>query len=261
MLPILISIPHASNFVPKNIRKMMKLTDKQIASYSDLYTDEIYDLHNCYQVKAHASRLVVDPNRAPDDIITESRLAHEGAVVQIAEDGRVIYKKGSLPTEKQMADRVETYHDNFHRRLEELKSKCKFLLDAHSYKNFGPITKPDAEKERPDICLGNRGYTTCSRQHTNFFFNFFKGLGYSVKVNDPYDGNYILGYHCHRTLFPGIQLEIKESLYMNDKTLRPRKKHVAELNEQVGQVVKEFCERFFPKKRFWGIPTFSQVFL
>lgn len=247
MLPIVVSIPHCSNFIPPSIREKMMLTDHQIASYSDLYTDRIFDLSNCHLVKARASRLVVDPNRAGDFIITENHLAHEGAVVQITEDEKPIYKEHDLPSEQEIKGRIEEYHDTFHRQVEELTSSCQFLIDGHSYKSVGPSTKHDAGKERADICLGNRDFTTCNREQTNFFYTFFERLGYSVAVNDPYEGKYILGYHCNRNRFPGLQIEVNRKLYMNEETLDPYDDRIATINRHIYDLTESFAERFLSK--------------
>ena len=102
----------------------------------------------------------------------------------------------------------------------------------------------NAEKERADIVLGNRSYTTCSREHTFFFKRFFERHGFSVAINDPYSGKYILGYHCSRKHLPGIQIEINRKHYMDENSLQKNPKRVRELNALIKEVVKEFYEKF-----------------
>jgi len=243
-LPILICIPHSSVYVPKKIRQGFLLTSHEIASYSDLYTDEIFNIPNVYKVKCDVSRLVCDPNRAPDDIISEAHLSTDGVVIQIAEDLKQIYKIGRNPTIESVEKRLKKYHDTFHEKIDKMLPKIKFLIDGHSLKSIGPPTKPDAGKKRADIVLGNRSYTTCSREHTFFFKRFFEKHGFSVAINDPYSGKYILGYHCSRKHLPGIQIEINRKRYMDEKSLRKNPKKIRELNALVKEVMEEFYEKF-----------------
>ena len=110
--PILVSIPHGSTFVPVDLRKIMKLTDFQVKKQSDPYTDEIFDVPNAHVVKGRISRLVVDLNRAPDDIEMEHELSNKGVVVSVDIDGNQIYK--TPPSLEIITERVEKYHYAFH---------------------------------------------------------------------------------------------------------------------------------------------------
>lgn len=233
--PILVSIPHASTFVPAELRRLMLISDKEIKSHSDLYTDDIFHLPKCYIVKAKISRLVVDPNRAPDDIEMECKLCHDGVVVSVSENGNQIYK--TPPSVDSIFQRVRKYHDTFHAEIDALMPHVKFLIDGHSMAHLGPVTKHDAGAPRPDIALGNRNYTTCSREMTLRIFEFFENEGLSVKINDPYEGKYVVGYHCSRKTVPGIQIEFNRRLFMNEKTLMPKKTGIKKMNALMKKLV------------------------
>lgn len=235
--PVLIAIPHSSTFVPVDLRRLMLFDENQIRKQSDLYTDEIFGLPEAYVVKTGISRLVVDVNRAPDDIEAECKLGHEGVVVSVDEFGEQIYREA--PDVDEIVERVTKYHDPFHKEIEDLAAsgKVRFLIDGHSLWSVGPSMREGAGKERADIVLGNRDYTTCSRDMTLKIVSFFKNLGFSVSVNDPYPGKYVLGYHCSRRGLPGIQIEINRKLYMNEKTLRKRKADIKKLRGIVEDLV------------------------
>jgi len=158
--PILVVIPHSSIFVPPNLRQALLVSNLDIKKHADLATDKIFDIPQTYTAKAKISRLVIDPNRAPDDIEMEYRLGHQGVVVSVTEEGKPIYK--NPPTIETISKRVEKYHDKFHEEINKLIPKVKFLIDGHSMKRVGPAMKIDAGKKRVDIILGNREYTTCS---------------------------------------------------------------------------------------------------
>lgn len=239
-LPILITIPHCSTFVPADLRRMMTLTDAQIKRQNDPFTDEIFDIPAAHVVKARISRLVADLNRAPDDIEMEYRLSNDGVVVSVDYDGKPIYK--TPPAIETVFERVHKYHDTFHDKVDELKPDVRFLIDGHSLRSVGPSTKKDAGKERADIILGNRDFTTCSRNMTKKIMQFFQDRGFHVKVNDPYSGRYLLGYHCSRKTLPGIQIEVNEKLYMNEKTYRPNQQKIQDLQGIMARLVKEIAE-------------------
>jgi len=238
--PILITIPHCSTFVPADLRKLMMLKDAGIKKMSDPFTDIIFDIPRAHVVKARISRLVADLNRAPDDIETEAKLSKAGVVVSIDLDGNPIYK--TPPSMEMVHERVQKYHETFHDKVDELKPKAKFLIDGHSLRSVGPSTREDSGKQRADIILGNRDYTTCSRHMTYKIMKFFEDRGFTVKINDPYKGAYLIGYHCSRKGLPGIQVEVNEKLFMNEKTRRPYKAKIDELRKIMAWLVKEIAE-------------------
>jgi len=232
---------HCSHFVPKEIKKIMALNKTDILRQSDLYTDQIFNIADCHVVKSKISRLVVDMNRAPDDIEAEMELCDSCVVVKITSDGKIVYKKP--PTVDMIMTRVEKYHNDFHDEVLELAEGAKFLIDGHSMWSKAPKMKEDAGKARPDICLGNRRFATCDAITTNYIKKAFEGFGYSVAVNKPYEGAFLLGYHCHRRQLPGIQVEINKKLYLNESTLRPYPEKIKLLNKQIGEVVDGLIER------------------
>jgi N-formylglutamate deformylase len=244
--PILITIPHCSTFVPVELRRLMMLKDSQINKMSDPFTDIIFDIPKAYVVKARISRLVTDLNRAPDDIESEAKLSKAGVVVSIDLDGNPIYK--TPPSMEMVMDRVTKYHDSFHDKIDELKPNVKFLIDGHSLRSIGPSTRADSGQERADIILGNRDYTTCSRHMTQRIKKFFEVRGFKVSVNDPYKGAYLIGYHCSRKGLPGIQIEINEKLFMNEKTRRPYKRKIDELRKIIALLVKEIAAEIEKKE-------------
>lgn len=242
---VLITIPHCSKFVSQEIRRNMLLSDFEILKETDLYTDQIFDVPNACVVKAKLSRLVADMNRAPDEIEMEQRLCAEGVVVSVNSEGKQIYKKPL--TAQQIEMRINKYHDPFHAQVDEYTQNSLFLIDGHSMWPSGRATKIDVGKDRPDINLGNRDYTTCTREQTNFFKKYFEALGYSVEVNYPFKGRYVIGYHCSRNKrkgIPGIQLEINQGLYTNQRTLKPKQERIKKLNHEIKILVDLIKEEF-----------------
>lgn len=209
----------------------MLLSDRDIKNEADLYTEQIFNVKNCHYLEGKVSRLVADYNRAPDHIEMEYQLAHDGVVVSVNEDCKKIYK--TPPSMEQIQKRIAKYHLPFHEKIEQLKPKICFIVDGHSLRSVGPETKDDRGKQRADIIIGNRDYTTCTRAITLKVLHYFKELGYSVTINDPYAGKYNIGNHCSRTGVSGLQIEVNRRLYMNEKTLNPKKRDIARLNKEM----------------------------
>ncbi|HLC76020.1 MAG TPA: N-formylglutamate amidohydrolase [Candidatus Peribacterales bacterium] len=247
MRPLIVSIPHSSTRVPEELVGNVLLSQEDLLGYSDLYTDKIFAMPNVYIATYGYSRIFLDVNRAPDDISREYEKGEEGVLVHTTWDGKPIYQ--TEPSEEQVSELIKKYHDPFHEEIDSHMARARFLLDCHSYLPVGPALKPDAGKERPDVCLGNINYSTCSREHTVFFREFFERHGYSVAINFPYQGKYTLGRHCHRRriphfLVPGIQIEFNQKLYADSVTHAPSNDAIFQLNQLMQKVVDEFLAKF-----------------
>ncbi len=246
--PILVSIPHSSSAVPEEVAPNIALSAEELLGYTDLYTDEIFDIDNVYKVQSNFSRVIVDPNRAPDDISKEYELAAEGVTVHTTWDGKSVYSVE--PDQATVEALIKHYHDPYHEALEQHIPHVQFLIDCHSFLPFGPKLKKDSGKERPDINLGNMNFSSCTREHTVFFRDFFEDRKFKVAINFPYTGKYILGHHCHRRrippfLVPGIQIEINQGLYvMKDDSKIPEK--VSEFKSIFEELVDAFMVKFCP---------------
>ncbi|MFA7682054.1 MAG: N-formylglutamate amidohydrolase [Candidatus Peribacteraceae bacterium] len=247
--PILVSIPHSSNKVPEEVADLVQLSEDEILGYTDLYTDEIFTIDDVHLVKCNVSRVIVDVNRAPDDISKEYEQAAEGVTVHTTWDGKSVYKKE--PSQEMVDALIKRYHDPYHEKIDEYIPHARFLIDGHSFLPIGPRLRSDNGQKRPDINLGNSNYSSCTREHTMFFRDFFQDRGYSVDINFPYAGKYILGHHCHRRrippfLVPGIQIEINQGLYVEEGSYDPIPQRLAEFHGLFEKLVEEFVERFCP---------------
>jgi N-formylglutamate deformylase len=249
--PILVSIPHASAAVPPEVKGDVALTAEELFSYTDVFTDQIYRIPDVYLVQYDVSRVICDVNRAPDDISKEYEQAAEGVTVHTTWDGKKVYKRE--PSQEVVDLLIKNYHDDYHEKIDEMIPKVRFLIDCHSFLPIGPKLKADSGRKRPDINLGNVNFSTCTREHTVFFRDFFQERGYSVELNFPYTGKYILGHHCHRRripgfLVPGIQIEINQGLYAGpDHQAQPGR--IEEFHELFARVVDAFVERFCPEEK------------
>jgi len=227
---------------------MVNLQPKELLDYVDLYTNEIYSIEGYPLLEGNVCRVFVDINRAPDDIAKEYSKGENGVVVNTTQDGKTVYKE---IISDELVDRlIKKYHDPYHAKIDELIPELQFIFDCHSYLEFGPAMKHDAGQRRPDFNIGNLLFSTCSREHTMFAVEFFQKKGFTVGINKPYMGGYVLAHHCHRRripyfLVPGMQIEISQGLYVDSKTLAPIPGKIAEMNAVFQEMVDLFYGKFF----------------
>lgn len=236
---IVLAIPHAGTEIPADIRTRMPHGDDTLLREPDLYTDRLFAIAGPQTVITPYSRIIGDCNRAPDELYTEGRLRAEGVIMLCQAEGQDVFEQD--PSMEELTQWIERFHAPFHNELRECMRSAKFLVDCHSLSPTGEAAHVDAGTHRADIVLGNRQYSACSAQTMQFFRAYFEELGYSVAINDPYPGRYILGTYCSRIAVPGIQIEINKRLYMNCETLEPYDKEIRKINEQLHVLLHTFC--------------------
>lgn len=228
-LPFVVSLPHCSGKIPARIRSNIVLTQTEMIDAIDLGAREIFSGLPAEMVLcAEWSRLVVDLNRPP-----EQRDA-KGPVALVDYHGRSIYRPDAIPDEREIAQRLSTYYNPYHRRLERALAEphIKGLLDCHTLKGIGPPDAPDAGKRRKDIILGNnggpdgerdplRGEPTCAPARLRFMKQVFETAGFSVSLNAPYAGGFIVTHYGPVLAAGGkiaLQIEINQNLYIDPET-------------------------------------------
>ena len=228
-LPFVISLPHCSGEIPARIRTSIVLTREEMVDAVDVGTREIFGSLPAEKVScAKWSRLVVDLNRAPQ------QRGAKGPVALVDYHGRSVYSPDHIPDEREIAERLSTYYRPYHLQLEKAISNAhiKGLLDCHSLKSIGPPDAPDAGKKRKDIILGNnggpdgernprRGKLTCTPTLLRFMKQIFETAGFSVSLNNPYAGGFIVTHYGALLAANGkmaLQIEINQNLYVDPET-------------------------------------------
>jgi len=228
-LPFVISLPHCSEKIPARIRSNIVLTQAETVDAVDLGTREIFGGLPAEMVLcAEWSRLVVDLNRPPE------QQDAKGPVALVDYHGRSVYGPDAIPDESEVAQRLSAHYNPYHRQLEKAieKAHIKGLLDCHSLKGIGPPEAPDAGKKRKDIILGNnggpdgesnplRGESTCPPALLRFMKQVFERAGFSVSLNVPYAGGFIVTHYGSALTARGkmaLQIEINQNLYMEPET-------------------------------------------
>jgi N-formylglutamate deformylase len=240
---LVLSIPHAGTAIPDEIRGRIPHNDHVIRNESDLCTEQIFSIPDARTVIAPYSRIIADPNRAPDEIYTEGVLRSLGVVMLSLPTGEDTFTEE--PSLDEISQWIHRYHHPYQQRLSKAMDGAGFVIDGHSmWSSPAPGHFGAQSGDRADIVLGNQYFCSCSAETTDFFASFFSAKGYSVAINDPYPGRYILGTYCSRILIPGIQIEINRKLYLNEQTLDPRDTDIKKLQSEFSELTSEFCQWF-----------------
>jgi N-formylglutamate amidohydrolase len=76
----------------------------------------------------------------------------------------------------------------------------------------------------PDFVLGDRFGTTCDGAFIATIEEFLRANGYTVGRNSPYAGAFVVRHYGKpKQNSHALQIEIRRSLYMNERTLEPTK--------------------------------------
>ena len=251
-LPFVISIPHCGTRVPEELRSSMALNRCEILESVDSGTSEIFSrIPAQVIVQAQWSRLVVDLNRNP--------LQRDGKGVVALTDyhGRRIFNEGCEPSAEQIEQRVLRYHAPFNQQIESAieRPDCLGLFDCHSLNGTGPPDAPDAGQKRKDITLSNNGDAggrprhaagpvTCPPDLMLTIAALFERQGFSVSLNIPYKGGYIINHYAGRLSKNGrfaVQIEINQDLYMGNQDLEPDMDATAEIAGRLTNAMSAFA--------------------
>ncbi len=219
------------------------MSEAELREGEDCYVDELYagaaEL-GAPLLAALWPRTYLDPNRHAGDVDLDlldgpwpgeyrpSGKARVGKALiwRTLEDGRPIYA-GRLSIDK-VQRRIRDYHAPYHEMIQGLLGETHarfgrvYHINCHSMRAVaGKQSDDGAGNVRADFVLGDRDGTSCSPQFTEFVRAALSGMGYRVKVNDPYKGvELVRAYSDPKAGRHSLQIEINKRLYMDEATLQ-----------------------------------------
>ena len=230
--PYVIHVPHSSVTIPDDVRAQLQLDDDALAEelrlLTDAHTDELA-IRAAGQVRPRPwlcvnrlSRLVVDPERLPDD--------HEvmfgvgmGTVYTRTSGGLMLRDDDEQAREALLSRYLTPYAEAMADLVDERIAATgqAIVLDFHSYSPRALPYERYQDARRPPVCVGvdfdhtpaalvERVSVACSV------------LG-EVVVNEPFVGTYIPLRHFGRNiLVTSVMVEIRRDIYMcEDGSLDP----------------------------------------
>lgn len=228
--PVILSVPHAGRAYDAAVLTALRVPQSSILPLEDRYADRLVDAAVAARVPtiiANIPRLMIDLNRAPDDIDPDAVQGGYGRGVPATPKARAglgviptrLWGVGALwqtalkPTV--IADRVEAIHAPYHAAISTALHKARqnhgsaLLIDVHS---MPPVNGDDA----PDIVIGDRFGKSAVAQVTALAEALFRDLGFRVAVNAPYAGGYVVSRHAapHAGIH-ALQIELDRRLYLD----------------------------------------------
>ena len=238
-IPLVLDSPHSGRRFPADFDAAV--SEAELREGEDCFVDELYagaaEL-GVPLLSAQWPRTYLDPNRHPGDVDLDliegpwpgeyrpSGKARFGKALiwRTLEDGREIYSKKLLPGV--VLKRIDQFHAPYHRKIQELLNETHarfgrvYHINCHSMRSVAGQQSEDGGKARADFVLGDRDGTTCDPAFTELVRAVLAGMGYDVKVNDPYKGvELVRAYSDPKKGRHSLQIEINKRLYMNEDTL------------------------------------------
>ena len=256
---LVLDSPHSGHDFPADFDAIV--SEAELRESEDCYVDELYAAAHeigAPLLAASFPRTYLDPNRHAGDVDLELiegpwpweyRPSGKGRIGKALiwrtlEDGRPIYARRLAPDS--VRKRIERFHTPYHQKL-------KGLLDA-AHKKFGKVyhinchsmravagkqSDDGAGAVRADFVLGDRDGTTCDPRFTEFVHQVLAGMGYSVKVNDPYKGvELVRAFSDPKAGRHSLQIEINKKLYMAEDGSLKKGAGFARLQMNLGELLK-----------------------
>ena len=240
-IPLVLDSPHSGNAFPADFDAAV--SEAELREGEDCFVDELYAAGpemGAPLLAALWPRTYLDPNRHAGDVDLDliqgswpgeyrpSGKAKTGKALiwRTLEDGRPIYARRLAVQE--VKKRIEKFHLPYHFAIQDLIEKTarkfgkSYHINCHSMRAVAGWQSEDgAGSLRADFVLGDRDGSTCDPAFTAFVRATLSGMGYQVKVNDPYKGvELVRAYSDPKAGRHSLQIEINKRLYMDEAALK-----------------------------------------
>lgn len=233
-------IPHASINIPMFDHYIKGKLDNEIIKLTDWATDEIFNIKNVSKVVANFSRIFCDVERFADDELEPMSKFGRGFYYTKTDSGENL-REDNEDYKKHIYDNYYLPHHNELNSIVEDKlllfDTCT-IIDCHSFSDVPFDSDLIKDDNRPDICIGTDDYHT-PQLLVEWVSDYFKMLGYSVQINNPYSGTIVNNNSYQKDKrVKSIMIEINRKLYMEDHNIIDSK--VELLNKQITDLLYKY---------------------
>ena len=238
VVPLLLDSPHSGHVFPDDFGAVV--SEHALRDGEDCFVDELYlpaTERGVWLLAAQFPRTYLDANRhAADidlDLLDGGQWPHafepsgkaaigKALLWRTLDDGTPIYSRKLGVAE--VRSRIEQCHAPYHRTLQEridathARFGRSYHINCHSMNAVaGAQGEGGAGRARADFVLGDRDGTSCDPAFTAFVREVLAGMGYDVKINDPFKGvELVRAFADPRAGRHSLQVEINKRLYMNE---------------------------------------------
>jgi N-formylglutamate deformylase len=221
--PVILHVPHASRALSPAARASLLITDEQLGEELDHLTDAHTDVIAHRAARAAAirpwvfenrwSRLVVDPERFPDDR-EEMRAVGMGAVYTAGFAGRKLRDDDRVRDEALLQAHFRPYSAALAGLVADRLAAAghAIIVDVHSYATALLPYEIHRAGARPPVCLGT------DRDHTPGWLLAAARAAFPANaLNTPFEGCYVpLDYHGAEPRVSALMIEIRRDGYMTE---------------------------------------------
>jgi N-formylglutamate deformylase len=229
--PVVLHVPHGSRGVPAAVRTRILLDDDGLAAELDRMTDTDTGVIAAHAAAAAgrrpwifenlASRLVVDPERFPDER-EEMRAAGMGAVYTRTSLGAPLREEDPGHEQELLAEFFHPYAQAMTEFVEDRLAAIgrAVIIDVHSYPSAPLPYELHADGPRPAVCLGADEF------HTPAWLldaarAAFTGCG-DVEINTPFAGCYVpLKHYGSEQAVSALMIELRRDAYLTEPAGSP----------------------------------------
>jgi N-formylglutamate deformylase len=261
-VPLVLDSPHSGAEYPADFRSAIPIASLRQAE--DSYVDELYASGpglGATLITARFPRSYIDPNRSLLDIDASlmdapwpgpaipSRKTELGIglIWRILDSGEPIYaRKLSVDEVKQ---RIVRYHQPYQRAVKDALDAARdhfgavWHVNCHSMPALsGRLSEEGPGKPRADFVLGDRDGTTCEPGFTALVADTLRGMGYQVKINDPYKGvELVRAFSDPKDRRHSLQVEVNRRLYMDERT-REKSAGFGDLRRDIDRLLEKVAQ-------------------
>ena len=235
--PLVLDSPHSGTRYPDDFRPAVALD--LLRQAEDSYVDELYSAApelGATLIAARFPRSYIDPNRSlldidaslleapwPGPAIPSAKTQKGiGLIWRLLDSGEPIYSRKL--TVDEVKNRIVRYHQPYQRAVKDALDAAHehwggvWHLNLHSMPAVSSgISEEGPGKPRADFVLGDRDGTTCDAAFTELVAGTLRGMGYNVKVNDPYKGvELVRAFSDPKGHRHSLQIEVNRGLYMDE---------------------------------------------
>ncbi len=241
-VPVVFDSPHSGTSYPADFDTIVpRLTLRRA---EDTHVEALYAAapdHGAVLIAAEFPRSYIDANRSILDIdaalldsawpgpinVTRKTEKGIGLVWRLLDTGAPIYTRKLTVVEVQA--RIANCYAPYHKAVRDAINAAHkhygavWHINCHSM----PATSSIISEEGPgvpraDFVLGDRDGTTCAPEFTTFVALTLRGMGYEVRVNDPYKGvELVRAYSEPAEQKHSLQIEVNRKFYMDEITREP----------------------------------------
>ena len=260
-VPVVFDSPHSGTHYPADF--VVQVPHAALRRVEDTHVEKIFanaTAHGATLLAANFPRSYIDANRSILDIdqalldapwpgpINASKKTEKGIglVWRKLDTGASLYNASLSVAAVQ--SRISTCYAPYHKALRDALNAAHehygavWHINCHSMPAISSgISDEGPGVARADFVLGDRDGTTCSPAFTALVATTLRGMGYDVKINDPYKGvELVRAYSEPSEQRHSLQVEINRRLYMNEDT-REMHEGFAGLQKNIDTLIATVC--------------------